>query len=405
MPLPVLTSPERHLVAATVALVCIAFRFIRPVPEFPLALALHHAPAPTQEAPARWHLSARPTVTIGREGDPHAEFLRVGRVIRLPGGEILVPNAGTNEIRVFDRSGRYLRAIGRSGAGPGEFRLPSLVARAGDTLFVADPVNARISEILASGRLVKTIPITARSAATGYDVVGRFRDGRWAVVTKTSPNIYGPERRYRDSAQVGLLAPDASGGVVWIGSYPGVTLIVHKPGNGPHGDVVGVVPLAPTAVSAVSGDEVLIGDTGANMIGAYSSAGAKLRLIQLPLTARPLTDVRIAQTLKQAVEENPSARSRPYLTALHSRAVMGSTLPVFRSMVPTADGALWVEPFPADAAAPTDWLVLDSAGHQRASVMVPGGFEITEVGPDYVVGIHTDGSGVETIRLYGLIPR
>jgi len=405
MPLPVLTSPERHLVAATVALVCIAFRFIRPVPEFPLALALLHAPAPAQEAPARWHLSARPTVTIGREGDPHAEFLRVGRVIRLPGGEILVPNAGTNEMRVFDRSGRYLRAIGRSGAGPGEFRLPSLVARAGDTLFVADPVNARISEFLPDGTLVKTIPIEARDLPARLSVVGRLGDGRWAVVTTSRPSPSGPQRIYRDTLHVGVLAPDASGGVLWVGLFPGSTIFVHNPANAPLGDVAAPVPIGPMSLSAVSGDEVLIGDTRVNNIGAFSSAGGILRLIPVPLTAVPLSDETIALLRRRAFAANPSDRARTYLTALYSRAVLGPTLPVFRSMVPAADGSIWVEPYPADAAAPTDWLVLDSAGHQRASVMVPAGFEITEVGPDYVVGIHTDVSGVETIRLYGLIPK
>ena len=356
-----------------------------------------------QAPPATWRLSAAPSVTIGREGDRRTEFLRIGMVLRLAGGEIAVANGASNEIRIFDRAGRYLRALGRTGAGPGEFRSLSLLGRSGDTLFIADAVNARITLLLAGGTLARTIPITARDSAARFSVVGRLRSGRWAVVTLSTPNIYGPERTYRDTARVGVIAPDASGPVTWMGEFPGMTFFVHNPSNASHGDVVGPAPLGPTSVSAVVGDEVLIGDTGGNTLGVYSTAGAVLRLIQLPLESRPLEDQEILRLRNQALDRNPSERARPYLTALYSRAAMGRTLPVFKSVVPTADGSLWVQPFPAGSEAVT-WLVLDAAGGPRASVRVPEGFEIREVGPDYVAGVHTDGDGVETVRVYRLAP-
>jgi hypothetical protein len=358
-------------------------------------------PAAAQDAPATWRLSPRPTLTIGSEGNPRTEFLRIGTVMRLPGGEILVPNRATSEIRVFDRAGRYLRAIGRAGAGPGEFQNLDLVGRAGDTLLIAD-VNSRITLFLVSGRLVRTIPITARDPVGRFYVAGRLGDGRWAVVAGSTPNIYGPQRTYRDTARVGVIAPDATGTVTWLGEFPGMTFFVHNPDGGPHGDVVGVVPLAPTAVSAIYGDEILIGDTGDNVIGAYSSAGTVLRLITLPLEAKPLTDERIARLRRRAVAQNPSERSRPYLTALHARSVMGKALPVFSEIVPAPDGSLWVLAGAVDSDEPATWLVLDPAGKPKASLQSPAGLRITEVGASYVLGVHTDADGVETVRMYQL---
>ncbi len=357
------------------------------------------------QLPATWQVTARPSVTIGAEGNERTEFLRIGRVLRLPNGEIAVPNGATNQIRIFDGTGRYLRTIGRAGAGPGEFRYLDLVGRAGDTLLIADFGIARLTLFLASGKLVRTIPITARDAAGRFYVIGRLRDGRWAVQTASTPNIYGPQRTYRDTVRVGVIEPDASGTVTWLGEFPGTTFFVHNPAGGPHGDVVGIVPLAPRSVSVVSGDEVLVGDPGGNVIGAYSSAGMVLRLIRPPLEALPLTDRRIAQLLKRELDRNRSERSRPYLTALHSRAVLGQTLPAFRSVVPSGDGSIWVETFPTDAEAPAAWLVLDPAGKPRAAVLVPAGFRITEVGPSYFLGVHTDADGLETVRQYQLARR
>lgn len=361
--------------------------------------------ASAQVVPAQWHLAARPTVTIGGEGNSHTEFLRVGRAMRLPGGQIVVSNGGTSEIRIFDKSGAFLRSIGRRGAGPGEFRDPHLLDSAGDTLFIEDNPTRRITLVRVDGTLLKTIPIPGRDPAGAFIVDGRLRNGRWLVSTVRSPNIYGPERTYRDSARIGTLAPNASGDVVWLTVVPGMTFFVHNPTNAAHGDIVGVVPLAPKAVSVVSGDEVIIGNTGDNVIGSYADTGAVLHLITLPLTALPLTDAKIAQARKLAVDQNPSERSRPWLNALYSRGVMGRSLPVFFDLVPGPESSLWVQAGPTDPATAALWLVLDlrdPEGKPRATLSSPPGFRITEVGADYVLGVHTDADGVETVQLYSL---
>jgi len=44
---------------------------------------------------------------------------------------------------VFDMSGKFVRNIGRDGAGPGEFRQIERFGWVGDTLWVSDPVLRR----------------------------------------------------------------------------------------------------------------------------------------------------------------------------------------------------------------------------------------------------------------------
>ncbi len=57
-------------------------------------------------------------------------------------GSVLVADTKPTTVKVFDSSGAFQRAIGRDGAGPGEFR-DAFIAVRGDTLVVQDAVNSR----------------------------------------------------------------------------------------------------------------------------------------------------------------------------------------------------------------------------------------------------------------------
>ncbi|WP_419943063.1 hypothetical protein [Candidatus Palauibacter sp.] len=54
-------------------------------------------------------------------GDPAYELFRVGGAMRLSDGRIVVANAGTGELRVYDPDGIHLASWGGQGDGPGEF--------------------------------------------------------------------------------------------------------------------------------------------------------------------------------------------------------------------------------------------------------------------------------------------
>ena len=42
--------------------------------------------------------------------------------LRLPNGQIVIANSGSNELRYYDSAGVFLYAVGREGFGPGEFK-------------------------------------------------------------------------------------------------------------------------------------------------------------------------------------------------------------------------------------------------------------------------------------------
>lgn len=57
---------------------------------------------------------------------------------------IYVVDAEENEIRVFSKTGTFMRALGRKGQGPGEFDSPADLDISGDKIYVTDRFNKRV---------------------------------------------------------------------------------------------------------------------------------------------------------------------------------------------------------------------------------------------------------------------
>ena len=80
----------------------------------------------------RWRFSDQPVLSIGVvEGDQELQFFRVKNAVRLVDETIIVGNAGTGQLRYFDRDGQFLMQTGGRGGGPGEFRWLGRVYRLG----------------------------------------------------------------------------------------------------------------------------------------------------------------------------------------------------------------------------------------------------------------------------------
>jgi len=91
-----------------------------------------------------WRLDPEPALSIGLvEGDDVYQFSRIIGVRRFSDGRIAVANQGSDEVRIFDVQGKWLRTIGRRGDGPGEFQsLRSLFILTADSLLAASHFRA-----------------------------------------------------------------------------------------------------------------------------------------------------------------------------------------------------------------------------------------------------------------------
>ena len=76
-------------------------------------------------------------------------------------GNIYVLDAQACDIKKFDRKGKFLKALGRKGQGPGEFEAPSRLAVSGEKLIVYDSGNARLSCLGTDGSFITNIARTS----------------------------------------------------------------------------------------------------------------------------------------------------------------------------------------------------------------------------------------------------
>jgi hypothetical protein len=150
-------------------------------------------------------------------------FASVRSLIFNPAGELLVVDWREKQVKVFDSTGHFLRPLGRSGAGPGEYADPYSIAWLGDTLALLDPGNSRIGLFDARGRWAGTLPsqrLTGgnnvrlyRTQATSFWALGH-REGRGLFVRYTSA---GPQDTlqsfYRPQDRVTHITCEVRGGI------------------------------------------------------------------------------------------------------------------------------------------------------------------------------------------------
>lgn len=371
-----------------------------------LALGQSAVAARAQQPPlAEWHLAAAPTIALDDDGREGTEFRRIVGAWRLASGDVVVANSGSSQIRVFSDRGEHRRSFGRSGSGPGEFQMMRWAWRSADTVFAYDAILRRVTtmQIGEAVRVLATVTLTAKGG-TFYDAIGRLDDGRWIAKTNETLGWDAPPGVHRAEDALGFVDSDGTGVVEWIVRLPGQAMFVHNPTRNIEQARVGPAAFSPNFLIAPARSVVWYGDSETSeLVILHVAANDSRQRITLPLVAARPTKALIAA---KHAEENE--RFRPDESGFREAkfgAQLPDRLPYFEALVPAMNGELWVQEYTGLNAAATRYLVLDKAGAAIARVPVPPAFRVTEIGSDYVVGIHRDDDGVETVRVYGLSRR
>jgi len=83
---------------------------------------------------------------IGDDRDDYA-FTRISGAALSPCKEIFISDVKGHFIAKYDWEGNFIKRVGRTGAGPGDFKSPQQIGIINESLFVLDFQNARISEM------------------------------------------------------------------------------------------------------------------------------------------------------------------------------------------------------------------------------------------------------------------
>jgi hypothetical protein len=354
---------------------------------------------------ATWSLTKQPLLALGATGDPATEFAAVRGVVRLADGGVAVANGGSNEIRVFSRDGQFLRALGRAGSGPGEFRRITRLLRRGDTLVGVD-ADSRAYVFEPTGRLLRSLRPARRAGSRSPQRIGLGAGPTsYVLVTDGAPIA---ERERQVILQTLTVADAAGDSLLPLVTVPGYRT---SPINGTPArqllDAEGVVAASDSSVCAGYSDRLVI--------TCYGHTGrARLRISRdlAPRAIREEERALVRQAYLDANWDAPPAVRQQMATAVQAFP-FASSAPVFSRLVLGPDGELWVSPFdpgfglpgpaaPLAPATPQTWSVFAPDGTWRAEVSLPPRFAPFEFGRDYVAGVAFDADDVERVVVWGL---
>jgi hypothetical protein len=165
----------------------------------PDALAKFPGEEPKGSVVVKFSPEGKVLMTLGKlgvKGNPPDALTEPTAVLTDPGnGDIYVAESHTNvedpnligRISVFDRNGKFLRVIGKTGTGPGEFRTPhGLVFDSQGRLIVADRHNHRVQILTKDGKYVGKYREFSRVSGVAID----GNDTIYAADSESTPRVH-----------------------------------------------------------------------------------------------------------------------------------------------------------------------------------------------------------------------
>lgn len=365
-------------------------------------------PEPQWRESQAWTVTSEPQLTIGvAEGGEAYELFRISAAARQSDGDFVVADGGAHEVRLYDHRGIFVRRLGGSGSGPGEFRDPvQVLIGTADSIVVWDNASYRITRFDSAGVFAGVQSVDRGGMAGSIDpplFPGAARllpDGQLLVRLIEKAKGY-PLGRFRPRSgallvSVGVMRIDT---LMFFGDTEKISV------RAPWGPIAVVPALARTTVTAAqpTAARVCIGDQEAPAIVCFDSAGART-VIRPPLNPTPVT----AQDIT-TWHDTTIAFFTPKMSEADARRVLAqvpvpNARPPYARLVLDLVGNLWVElgvPH-AGGTASVDHLVFDSSGVFLGAVDLPD-IEVLEIGDDYVLGIHRDEAEVEYLRMHELV--
>jgi hypothetical protein len=349
-------------------------------------------------APA-WIIDSNPLVDVGgAETDSVNQFFRIRSISALPGGGFLVANAGTSEIRIYDRVGSRVGSIGRHGAGPGEFRLLGWASvSAGDSIVAYDPQLQRVSVFGTNGGVPRTFSIDVPSIRFPFARI-RLSDGSILVA---------PEEVFTPAATKGahrelLVLHRISG----TGHLQGEFLKV--PGDDkyvlPETGGVRVSPLGfGRSVVFSAGDSTLyVGGTDQYDIRGLTLAGTTRLILRVSRASRAVTANLIAAYTRRELSRIEGQHWQSFFRAMYDSMTYPAVMPQFSTLRVDDHERLWVRDYPLHPDSTPVWRVFDSAGAALGTVTMPAGFDVHSIAGNRVFGVWRDENDIEHVRVYAL---
>ena len=318
--------------------------------------------------------------------DPFHRIPSPGGILALEGG-FVVANSGAQQLRFFDGSGTWVTTAGRSGEGPGEFRLLSWMGlKTPDSLVTYDSRRRVVGIWTPDGHFMREaaamLPADLPSGPTrGFvppHAEGVTSNG--SIVYLGTVSLAPGSGILRARTPIMRVRPESSRAdtvtSVWVVDYQSVEL--------PASPMIGFGRHVSTAIA---GEQVSITEGDQFTIETYAMDGRHLRSIRVDRSPRRVT----------AADRELYLSTRP------------GSKPPFREIFPGYDalwldrvGRLWALVFQPPTESTAIWDVFDQQGELLGSLEVPGSLRPQAADARFVYGVRTDEDGVQSVECYDL---
>ena len=354
---------------------------------------------PPESSRLDWRLGPEPLVSIGKvDGEDPYLFTRIFGATMLSDGRIVIGDAGTMELRVFDQQGNHLETWGGEGQGPGEFsggRRWGLAPLPGDSIIILQYGFAELTVFGPDGEFLRRF-VPERSQRDTWDI----RKNLWPQdVTRDGLVLAAQDFIDNDPADVEVW--DAAGELRGsLGLHPGREAI--RDGDGAHSS-----PLMfyRNTFLRAWGDLFVISTNHRYELRAFALDGSLARIVRLDRAPRAPTDAHIEAYIDDRLSSIPSDQAGRRAERRRDLLDMpvAEHLPTFTFYRPDMLDHLWVWEYeaPGEETPGTLFTIFDPDGRVLGYFEIPEGF-ILEAGADYILFRVRDELGVETVQLWPL---
>ena len=361
-----------------------------------LGVTIVESGAPLWGARDAWRIEEEPILDLARAGSGEMHtFFRVRDVLRAGSGHLAVADGASQQVRIYDATGRFVRAFGGPGEGPGEFRsLWTVVLKPDGRLVALDRAAGGSgaefdlgSGLVSSFRMPEGVspvrhPLPS-DVVWGLDLApGTDEERRSAGVLRPPVTVVrlSEDRMSADS----------------VTSLPGYENFIVT-----EGDDIPIMGRLPHAVPDGEG-RIAMGTADALEYSVVDGRTGELRLIaRIPGVPLTVSGAEVDREREEWLGPDPS----PFIRDFMARLPEPAEKPGYQRMIVDADGNVWAGEYLGLARRdePQEWYVLDSSGAWLGVVETPARFELMRVGADEVFGVRRDVDDVEHPQVLRLV--
>lgn len=335
-------------------------------------------------------ITGPPQVVFGTAFGPPATLLSgVIGAVGLAHDAIAIGEVGGHRIIFASTTSGTSSIIGRSGDGPGEFRLPIWLGRCGrDTVGMYDVPHHSITLATVAGFTGTRIEVPA---AIEFDRLLHCRTDGELLFLGNRPRVY-LEPGATTTAPVRLLRVSPSGIIDTLAPLGGQEYYAAR-NVGAFIDL----PLGHSVVAVAGRRLTYFAETVSGTVEVVRPDGALVERFTVSLPMRPVSARDWQQVLANRLDAHPFAQTRAIIKQVLDEVPPPSRFPPIADVRVDQLDRLWVRTFAGYGGKDAVWLVVLPSGRPVALVAVPANLTIQEIGDHLILGILRDPNGVEQI--------